>query len=588
MRCVFDFPNASGRTERQVFDNPLQVVRADSLDEVIPALRKIEQAQAAGRYCVGYVAYDAAPAFDTALTVQRDERVPLMCFGIFDAAVRIQSTPERAPSTTFTPDTSREKFLSDVERLREDIRNGVAYQVNYTLRAQAAVAGDHFAYYEQLRRAQECDYCAYIEFDDTRILSASPELFFSLTDGVITTRPMKGTAPRGRWPDEDERLRDALFRSEKERAENLMIVDLLRNDLSRISVPHGVRVNKLFEIERYPTLFQMTSTVEARLRSGVGLTDIFRALFPCGSVTGAPKVKAMERIREIEASPRGIYCGAIGMLAPNHTVFNVAIRTVVVDAAGRQATCGLGSGITFDSSPEREFDEVMIKSRFLDVSPEPFELLETLLFDGEDFWLRDRHLDRLMRSADHFGFALDAARIHLALDAWRLNHEGTRARVRLLVGKDGSSRIEATVLETPPGAYDPVVVPLAKKPVASSNPFLFHKTTRREEYEKQSAQFPEAFDVLLWNDRGEVTEFTRGNVVVEIDGKRVTPPLQCGLLGGTFREELINRGEIEERVLSREDVLAARKIWFVNSVRGWVEVMLDSYDRLGEGSKNDS
>ena len=288
----------------------------------------------------------------------------------------------------------------------------------------------------------------------------------------------------------------------------------------------------------------------------------------------------MERIHDLEASPRGVYCGAIGLLSPNHTTFSVAIRTVVMDTGNGAAVCGLGSGITFDSDPELEFQEVQIKSRFLDVAPEPFELLETLLFDGHDFWLRDRHLERMVRSGQHFGFALDRMRIEQALDTWRLSAPAGRVRVRLLVDEKGTPRLEASVLDEAAPEQDPVVVPLAKKPMVRTNPFIFHKTTRREEYERQSNEFPEAFDVLLWNERGEVTEFTRGNVVVEINGKRWTPPLDCGLLGGTFREELLDRGEIAERILSRDDVISARRIWFVNSVRGWVEVMLGDYERL--------
>jgi len=584
MKCVIDFPVPGHLPARRVFDSPLEVVRANTLDEVLPALSRLEAAQAAGRYCVGFIAFDAAPAFDPALSSQRDHGVPLLAFGVYEQCVRISSHPPPAPlPAAWSLNVPRADFTEIIEHLREEIRNGVAYQVNFTLRAESTLPAEHFAYYEQLRRAQGAAYCAYLELDDLRVLSASPELFFSMESGVITTRPMKGTAPRGRWPEEDDQLKDALYRSEKERAENLMIVDLLRNDLSRVSVNHGVRVNALFDIERYPTLFQMTSTVEARLREGVGLTEVLRALFPCGSVTGAPKVKAMERIAELEGSPRGLYCGAIGVLEPHRSVFNVAIRTVVIDAASGRAVCGLGSGITFDSSAEREYDEVQVKSRFLDAAPEPFELLETLLFDGKDFWLRERHLERLLRSAGHFGFTLDRNRIEHALDAWRLAAEPLKARVRLLVSADGTPRIESTVLQDTEPRDNPVVVPIARKPMTASNTFLFHKTTQRDEYESRAQEHPEAFDVLLWNERGEVTEFTRGNLVAEIDGKRVTPPLESGLLGGTFREELLHRGEIEERVLSLEDIQAARKIWFVNSVRGWVEVMLDSFDTLSGG-----
>lgn len=580
MNCVFDFPGAGGRGERLVFGAPREVVVAEELDAVVPALEAIEAAQRAGRYAAGFVSFDAAVAFDPAFAVRREAGLPLVAFGIFDAPVsEALPAPDAFEIAPWTLDVAREDFVAAVETLREDIRDGAAYQVNYTLRAESSFSGDAFAYYEQLRRSQACDYCAYLDLGEHKILSASPELFFHLRGNTLITRPMKGTSRRGRWPQEDEALRDALFRSEKERAENLMIVDLLRNDLSRISRLHGVNVKKLFEVERYPTVFQMTSTIEAQLREDTRLADIFRAMFPCGSVTGAPKVSAMSRICDLERNARGVYCGAIGLLTPQQTVFNVAIRTVTLEPGGL-AICGLGSGITFDSRAAREYEEVLIKSRFLDEVPQPFELLETLLFDGTDFWLLERHLERLARSAKHFGFPLDIERVARALDGWRLSAPAERVRVRLLVGEDGSPRIEAHPI-APAASGDNVVVPLAKKPVSVGNPFLYHKTTQREEYDARAQDFPAAFDVLLWNDRGEVTEFTRGNVVVEIEGRRYTPPLECGLLGGTFREELLEQGAIAERVLSVEEVRAARRVWFVNSVRGWVEVMLDAFDQIG-------
>ncbi|MEY3202134.1 MAG: aminodeoxychorismate synthase, component, partial [Pseudomonadota bacterium] len=287
MKCVLDFPGSSGARERHIFDTPVEIIRADSLDDVLPAIEALEAHQRAGRYCVGFIGYDAAPAFDAAMTSRRDPRLPLIAFGVYEKFVKVSPqsfTPARLAHWQL--DTSPEDYSHTVDRLRQDIQDGVAYQVNFTLRAKSPMNEGYCEYYEQLRRAQACDYCAYIELDDLRVMSASPELFFSIEHGVITTRPMKGTAPRGRWPEEDEQLKDALLRSEKERAENLMIVDLLRNDLARVSINHGVRVNKLFEIERYPTLYQMTSTVEAKLREGVGLVEVLRAIFPCGSVTG--------------------------------------------------------------------------------------------------------------------------------------------------------------------------------------------------------------------------------------------------------------------------------------------------------------
>lgn len=582
MRLVFDFADADGLRTRQVFADPQEIVVAHTLDEVRPALRRIDEARLAGRYAAGVVSYEAAPAFDAACRTRAPGALPLLCFGIFD---RMADDVWRRAAGSFTRpewqlDTSEADFCADIETIRAAIRRGDTYQVNYTVRTASRLDGDDFAYYEQLRLAQASDYCAYLDLGRFRLLSASPELFFRWETeapgtkpgdergGLLTARPMKGTAPRGRWAAEDAAIAEALYQSDKNRAENVMIVDLLRNDLTRLSMPGGVSVPKLFSIERYPTLFQMTSTVTARTRPEVSLDDVFCALFPCGSVTGAPKIKAMEIIAGLERTPRGAYCGAIGMVGPQGAVFSVPIRTVTLDTDDGSMVCGLGSGITWSSDAQDELAEVITKSHFLTREPESFELFETLLLQDAVYTLRSRHLTRLTQSADALGFAYDRETLHHALYAFAAAHPAGRHRVRLLLAKDGTVRIEGTAL--PERDPQQVRVTLARTPMVRANRLLYHKTTQRSFYDAQTAAHPDAFDVLLWNEDGELTEFTRGNVVVELDGQRYTPPIACGLLPGTLRADLLDQGGITERVIHKSDLARVQAVWFINSVRGWL------------------
>ena len=576
MKFILDFSTPDRLPRRLVFGEPLEVVRADSVDAVRPALRRVAEATQAGLHAVGYVAYEAAPAFDRAARVRSGCGVPLVWFGLHHAPV--DCGPD-APAPFEVPawelDTGRDEYGQAIDAIHAAIRRGDAYQMNYTVRAHAHFSGDAQSYYEQLRQAQQAEFCAYADIGTHRILSASPELFFAWQDGVLTTRPMKGTARRGQLPEEDAELARWLRDSEKNRAENLMIVDLLRNDLSRLSMPGGVQVPHLFSIENYPTVLQMTSTITARTRPEVTLDDVFAALFPCGSITGAPKLKSMDIIAELEKSPRAVYCGAIGHVAPGGAArFNVAIRTVTLDAASGRMECGLGGGITWDSVAADEYAEVQTKSRFLTRAGNGFELFETLLLVDGRYELLDRHLARLTASARHFGFAApqDPAAV---LAAHAAAHPQGRLRVRLLCAADGRLRVESSAAGEPDNS--PRKVRLASAPVSRAEPLLYHKTTRRGIYDAHLSQVAgSAFDVLLWNDAGELTEFTRGNLVLDIDGCRYTPPVSSGLLDGTLRRELVERGELMERVLTCEDLGRAQAVWFINSVRGWIPVTIDN------------
>jgi para-aminobenzoate synthetase/4-amino-4-deoxychorismate lyase len=370
---------------------------------------------------------------------------------------------------------------------------------------------------------------------------------------------MKGTIARGRWLQEDRAFADTLQQSRTDRAENVMIVDLLRNDLGKVSVPGSVRVSSLFDVERFETVWQMTSTVESTLRDGTSLVDLMTAFFPCGSVTGAPKIRTMEIIRKLERFPRGAYTGAIGFLRPGgDCVFNVAIRTVVVDTKTNVATFGVGGGVVIDSTAEREYEECLVKSRFLHTQPVEFQLFESILLEDGEYFLLERHVQRLRDSAEYFGFTFREARICADLERIAADRRSGSWKVRLMLWRNGG-------IDTNVSAVQPIEtrrVTLATEAVDSSDRFLFHKTTRRAQVE----------DTIFWNERGQVTESNIANVVVPIDGELYTPPVESGLLAGTFRNQLLAEGKIKERVITIEELQDVKDFFLINSVRKWMKV----------------
>ena len=558
----FDFSGSAPLS----FTNPLRVVQATRLEEVIPALEAVRQAGEEGFYAAGYVTYEAAPAFDAALETHPTTGHPLLWFGVFEQAeVPEQPTPA-APLENWTLDTSETDYRRAITAIRENIAAGATYQTNYTVRLQSAdTHTDPYGLYETLRKHHRPPYPSFLDTGDTKIVSLSPELFFSATGRHVTTRPMKGTAPRGRFSEEDEQLKTALRRSLKERAENVMIVDLLRNDLGKLALPGSVAVPELLTLETYPTFHTLTSTVTATLPPETGLPDLFRALFPCGSVTGAPKVSTMRLIRELETTPRGVYCGAIGYLKPGgDAVFSVPIRTLVLSQDG--AEYGVGGGVTWDSRAEAEYHELAVKAALV-TKPQPdFSLVETLLWDGQRYPRLERHLARAGASAAFFGVPLDRDLLRHRLKAHGSEHPGAPRRVRALISKDGDVQVESSPFKAP---SKPLTIALAKEPVDSRDVFLFHKTTHRRVYDLRRQDAPEADDVLLRNERGELTEFTIGNLVVELNGQWLTPPREAGLLAGVMREEGLESGFLKEQTLYPEDLRWASRVWRVNSLRGW-------------------
>jgi para-aminobenzoate synthetase/4-amino-4-deoxychorismate lyase len=400
------------------------------------------------------------------------------------------------------------------------------------------------------------------------ICSASPELFFSRTGRQLIARPMKGTIRRGRTLAEDRDRRAALHSSPKERAENVMIVDMMRNDIGKVAVVGTVAVPELLTLERYPTVWQMTSSVTAE--TDAPLEQIFSALHPSASVTGAPKVRTMEILRDLEPAARGVYAGAVGYVVPGGDAqFNVAIRTAVVDERQQTVSFGVGSGIVWDSDATAEYDECLLKGAVLGRAAAAFELLETMRWTpDEGFFLLERHLIRLQESAEYFDFRCDLDAVREGLSS-AISGADRPLRVRMLVDRGGRVSVQVAPLAA---SLEPVRAALADIPVRRDEVFLYHKTTNRALYEK--ARKPAADDVILWNERGEITESTIANVVVERDRARVTPPLDCGLLAGTFRAELLARGDIREAIVSIDELRAAPRFWLINSVQGWREAAL--------------
>ena len=568
------------------FREPLGVICAYEPAEVPSALAEIETALAAGRYVAGFLAYELGYVLEPKLAslLPRDRKVPLIWFGVY-AEPHVMTSREVADwldshtlshSYQFTDVAlawERDTYVSRFRRVQEMIRAGDIYQLNLTFKARFSLTGSPLAFYRDMRQRQRVAYGGIVDTGAATVLSASPELFIEQHGRVIETRPMKGTASRAGRADADAEQRRILATDVKQRAENLMIVDLMRNDLGRIAEIGSVSVTDLFTVETFRTLHQMTSGVRATLKEGIGLAEVLDAIFPPGSVTGAPKIRAMELIREIETEPRGVYCGAIGYIGPKgNAVFNVAIRTPVVfrDGTGEM---GIGSGVVYDSEADKEYDECLLKLKFLTDPPKNFELIETLLHQpGEGYVLRERHLQRLASSAHFFHFPYDAVAVIAALDGVVRGREGERLRVRLLLAEDG--RVSVTSTPMPAQAPDLVMrYVVSDTRLSAANPFLYHKTTRREVYdtEWQAAHDSRGADEVIYlNEHGELAEGSRTNIFIEKDGRLLTPPLDAGLLPGTLRAELLASGKAVESRLTLDDLERADAVFLGNSVRGLV------------------
>ena len=562
--------------------DPIRVIEARALDDVAAALAEVESEAAAGNWSAGYVAYEAGPAFDSALIAHEAiAELPLVWFGVFGSRQPVAPpTGAEYELVHWYPNISERTHSESIERIRSYIEAGDTYQVNHTFRLRSEFSGDPMGLYADLVRAQRGDYSAFLDIGTHFIASASPELFFRWSNGRIEVKPMKGTAPRGRWSSEDLTLATALTTSEKDRAENLMIVDLLRNDVGKIAEVGSVNTERLFELERYETVWQLTSTITADLPDSTSLQDVFAALFPCGSITGAPKARTMEIIEELEIDPRGVYCGAIGLVGPGNSgieaQFSVAIRTVTIEAQTQIAEFGVGGGITWDSTSEGEYQEALWKSAVLDQRRPEFGLTESLRWESNYLFV-DEHLKRLADSAEYFGFVYDPVQVGKSLDDLAKELDGpTKVRLRLqpdgtVVAENAGPITEAFADDYESGTE--VTVGLATTPIQPHDTTLFHKTTHRAIYEA-AANETEASEPLLINAFGELTEGANTNLAVKIDGTWCTPHLESGCLPGVYRQVLIDRGILTERVLKPADLDSCEAIAIINSVRGWRKAAL--------------
>ncbi|HEX8485761.1 aminodeoxychorismate synthase component I [Sphingomonas sp.] len=557
----------------RLYHAPRRILVAYSPDEVRGVLDDVRAATRDGLHAAGFLAYEAGEAFEPHVGTLAPPPTPLAWFGLFDGFETIEDVPAHLPDPAgawigaLSPEITRDTYDEQLAEVAALIAAGDVYQANLTFRARVPFLGDPLALYARLRTASRAGWGAVVNTGTQTLLSLSPELFFALDSGHLTCRPMKGTAARDANPGADRVAAAALAADAKQRAENLMIVDLMRNDLSRVASPGSVAVPALFAIEQYPTVHQMTSTVTAALGDGKDAVDVLAALFPCGSITGAPKVRAMQAIATIEGSPRGAYCGAIGKVDANGDAqFNVAIRTLTIHPAEDHATIGLGSGIVADSEAQGEWEEAHDKGAFLHAGARAFDLIETMRFDPEDGTaLLELHLARMGASAQMFGYAFDrhAARNELQAATFRLRD---RRRVRLLLSASGALAVEVAPVPSPPAG--PVAVAIVPLPVATSDFRLRHKTSDRGFYDTARG---DAFEVVFEAPDGTLTEGSFTSLFVARGGVLVTPPAGA-LLPGVLRAELLASGRAIEGVVTRADLRAG--FFIGNALRGLIPAIV--------------
>lgn len=583
-------------------EDPVAVLAARDPADVPELLVEVEaQARQQRCYALGFLTYEAAAGVEPALATHAPGLLPPAWFALFSS--RCPAEPPAAapiqPPLHWQPDTDHTGYRQAIQQIHDYIAAGDTYQVNFTYRLHAAMQQTPpLALFADMIRRQPGGYGTFLETPDWAICSASPELLFTRRGRRLTSRPMKGTAPRGDGAAQDRHLARQLERCPKNRAENLMITDMVRNDIGRLADTGSVRTEALFHLEPHPTVWQLTSTVHGD--TDADLAEIMAALFPAASITGAPKRRTMQIIRELEATPREIYTGTLGLLAPDGTAqFNVAIRTALVDKRRQRAEYGVGGGILWDSRADEEFAETRTKARILaghtrsgrtpnrrspagrgagggaaggDTVAGDFQLLETLLWEpGAGYFLLAGHLDRLAGAAAHFCRPADRHGVLQALETASRSFSACPHRVRLLVDSRGTPSAEAAPLTAPPPQR--VALVPADRPLRT-DPWVRHKTTRRDVYDAARCLRPDADDVLLVNESGEVTEATIANLVADLNGKLVTPPLESGLLPGIYRRHLLETGQVMEQVLTEADLRRSRRLYLINSVRGMWPVTL--------------
>lgn len=554
---------------RYLFTKPIKELKTKNLDQVEALLREVEAYQEKGFYAVGYVSYEAAPAFEKKFAVH-----PAPLLGEYLLYFTIHEEVETLPfpedyedvdlPANWKEEVEAPAYQEAIETIHHHIRQGDTYQVNYTVQLSQELKSDPFAIYNRLVVEQKAHYNAFIQHDDVSILSISPELFFEQDDRLLTTRPMKGTTRRGLTNQADLQEAAWLKADPKNRAENMMIVDLLRNDMNRISEIGSEQVTRLCQVEQYSTVWQMTSTIESRLRSEIDLVQTFRALFPCGSITGAPKISTMEIIQKTEKAPRGVYCGTIGILLPRgKRIFNVAIRTLQMQ--GNQAIYGVGGGITWDSKWEGEYQETKQKSAVLYRQEPRFELLTTGRIHQGELTFLEQHLTRLREASRYFAYPYDEQKLLKELQEELAHLESNLDyRCRIALQKNGTFHLEITELTDLPASY--LQAQLTEQKLDLATPFTYFKTSQRDHLSQSERE------QIFHLPDGTLLETTIGNLVLEIGGQLYTPPAHLPLLNGIYRRHLLETQQVEEKLLTLNDLTDADRIYTCNALRGLYEL----------------
>lgn len=568
-----------------LFIKPKKIITAYKGQGLKEKIKEIEVYLRKGYYAAGFISYEAGYFFEEKLFNNKKYKFPLLWFGLFNKplvltkALRDKQKEKNILLEQKKLNIDYRRYKKDIKKIKSYIEKGDVYQINYTFKDKFKYSGDWANLYLSLRNTQKVSYSAVIKFNNNIILSFSPELFFRKNKKLIETRPMKGTYRRGRNSDEDKKHISSLKDSTKDRSENVMIVDLLRNDFGRISDSGSIEAKELFKVEKYETLFQMISIVRGKLKNNLEVYDIFKNTFPCGSVTGAPKIRAMEIIREIEKEPRGVYTGSIGYISPQRkAVFNVAIRTLVLDDEKKEAEMGLGSGIVYDSLAESEYRECLLKADFTKYPKVTFKLIETMLLkENGKIYLLKYHLKRLKNSSKYFDFCYNEGVIKNSLVKYVNKLENNKKyRLRLLLDKDG--RLEISHNPYRESSQEILKADISEKKVDSQDIFLYHKTTSRTLYDNEykRAQKKGLDEVFFLNERNQVTEGCISNIIVKKGCFYYTPPVECGLLDGVYRQHLLNRKNfpLKEKVLYKKDLFKADKIYISNSLRGLKEIEL--------------
>ena len=606
------FDSADGADEQAwLYTRPHALILAQTPADVPDALELAQVALRRGEHLAGWLGYDAGHALEARLAGRArpaPDGLPILCLGRFSAPQALDRESQDAfwwrqwrgcGAAGLERPISERDYARDIASIQALIAAGDVYQINHTYLARVSARLAPLPFYAALRASQRARYGVLSTLRERWILGQSPELFFRMDAlGGVTARPMKGTAPRRAEPDADAAAARALQTDAKNRAENLMIVDLIRNDLSRIAHPGSVRVPALFDIESLPTVHQMTSTVAADLPAGTSAVDVLRALFPCGSITGAPKIRAMEIIAGHEPSGRGLYTGTMGWMAPDgRACFNIAIRTLVgaatasVRDAPRHYLVGFGSGIVADSQALDEWRECADKARFLDAAIPPFDLIETLRWTVDVGYVRlDRHLGRLLRSARHWGFTCDqsfiSSTLEMAASRWTRD-----MRVRLLLSRCGALVVQATGLPAP--VHRPMRLAISAVRANPDDPLIYHKTSRRAWYDDARIARQGEVDcdeVLFLNRDGALTEGSLTNLFLRQapDGPLLTPRLSAGLLPGVLRQELLEKGDAQEADLTVDMLRDAAEIFVGNSLRGLIAARITDPSLLSVKPANTS